>query len=235
MKKSTLNVLLIALLILLAGCGPKLMPLAVKGAVLDEKSASISVTKNGVTVRAATAYLNRTPYNIEAYFTPFKVEVRNETGKDISVDFTDFILLDGNRNQYRAFPPEKIAEIVKSDPEYAVKPQDTTFVMPTLTNYTSPMDPPPYPSGSSFGSPYYDAGLGHWVYPQGVYDRYRRDEPGETLMQDIFLDSLPIGNILDGAQVTGNVYFKLGYTNIKSVIIRTSINGTIIELPFEVQ
>lgn len=235
MKKSTLNVLLIALLVLLAGCGPRLMPLAVKGAVLDEKSASISVTKNGVTVRAALAYLNRTPYNIEAYFIPFKVEVRNETGKDISVDFTDFILLDGNRNQYRAFPPEKIAEIVKSDPEYAVKPQDTTFVMPTLTNYTSPIDPPPYPSGSSFGSPYYDAGLGHWVYPQGIYDRYRRDEPGETLMQDIFLDSLPIGNILDGAQVRGNVYFKLGYTNVKSVIIRTSINGTIIELPFEVQ
>ena len=235
MKKSILNVVLMALLIMLAGCGPRLMPLSVKGAVLDEKSASISVTKDGVTVRAALAYLNRTPYNLEAYFVPFTLEVRNETGKDITIGFTDFLLLDDNRNQYRAFPPEKISQIVKSDPEYAVRPQDTTFVMPILTNYTSPMDPPPYPSGSSFGSPYYDAGLGHWVYPSGVYDRYRRDEPGETLMQDIFLDSLPVGDILDGAQVRGNLYFKLDYRDIKSVKIRASINGTIIELPFVVQ
>jgi len=235
MKKSILNAVLIALLALLGGCGPKLIPLAVKGAVVDEKSASISVTKDGVTVRAALAYLNRTPYNLEAYFMPFTVEVRNETGKDLVVAITDFILLDDKRNQYRAFPPEKISEIVKSDPEYAVKPQDTTFVMPTLTNYTSPMDPPPYPSGSSFGRPYYDAGLGHWVYPSGVYDRYRRDEPGETLMQDIFLDSLPVGAILDGAQVSGNLYFKFNYRDVKSVKIRASINGTIIELPFVVQ
>ena len=236
MKKYILNAVLFALLMLLAGCGPTLRPLAVKGAVLDEKSSSISVTKDGVTVRAALAYMNRTPYNLETYFVPFTVEVRNETGKDIAVAFADFILLDGNRNQYRAYPPEKISEIIKSDPEYAVKPQDTTFVMPILSNYTSPMDPPPYPSGSSsFGSPYYDAGLGHWVYPSGVYDRYRRDEPGETLMQDIFLDSLPVGTILEGAQVSGNLYFKFDYRDVKSVKIRASINGTIIELPFVVQ
>ncbi|MDT8318177.1 MAG: hypothetical protein RQ824_09355 [bacterium] len=235
MKKFILNAVLIALLALMAGCGPELIPLAVKGAVIDEKSASISVTKDGVTVRAALAYLDRTPYNLETYFIPFTVEVRNETGKDISVGFADFILLDDKRNQYRAFPPEKISEIVKSDPEYAVKPQDTTFIMPTLANYTSPMDPPPYRSGSSLGTPYYDAGLGHWVYPSGGYDRYRRDEPGETLMQDIFLDSLPVGTILDGAQVSGNLYFKFDYRDVKNVKIRASINGTIIELPFVVQ
>lgn len=235
MKKYILNAVLIALLALLAGCGPALMPLAVKGAVLDEKSSSISVTKDGVTVRAALAYMNRTPYNLETYFIPFTVEVRNETGKDIAVGFTDFLLLDDNRNQYRAFAPEEISRIVKSDPEYAVKPPETTFVMPILTNYTSPMYPPPYPSASSFGSPYYDAGLGHWVYPSEIYDRYRRDEPGETLMQDIFLDSLPEGKILDGAQVKGNLYFKFNYRDVKSVKIRASINGTIIELPFAVQ
>ena len=235
MKKTILNMVLIALLMSLAGCGPALRPVAVKGAVLDEKSETISVTKDGVTVRAALAYLNRTPYNLEAYFMPFTVQVMNETGKDIAVAFKDFVLLDNNRNQYIAYPPEKIAEIITSDPEYAVKPQDNAFILPTLTNYTSPMDPPPYPPNSSFGSPYYDAGLGHWVYPSGVYDRYRRDEPGETLMQDIFLDSLPVGTILDGAQIKGNIYFNFDYRDVKSIRIRVSINGTIIELPFAVQ
>lgn len=235
MKKTILSTALLLSLAMLVGCGPKLVPLAVKGALLDEKAASISLSKDAVTVRAAMAYLSRTPYNLEAYFVPFTVEVRNETGRDITVDYSDFMLLDQNGNQYRAFPPEKIAQIIKSDPEYAVKPQDLTFVMPDLTTYTDPMDAPPYPSGSSFGSPYYDAGLGHWVYPSGVYDRYRRDEPGETLMQDIFLDSLPVGSIIDGAQVSGNLYFKMDYRDIKSVTLRAAINGTLIELPFVMQ
>ena len=235
MKKTILSTALLLSLTMVVGCGPRLMPLAVNGALLDEKAASISLTKDAVTVRAAMAYLNRTPYNLEAYFVPFTVEVRNDTGRDISVEYSDFMLLDQNGNQYRAYPPEKISQIIKSDPEYAVKPQDVTFVMPDLTTYTDPMDSPPYLPGSSFGSPYYDAGLGHWVYPSGVYDRYRRDEPGETLMQDIFLDSLPVGNVINGAQVSGNLYFKLDYRDIKSVKLRADINGTIIELPFVMQ
>ena len=54
-------------------------------------------------------------------------------------------------------------------------------------------------------------------------------------MQDIFLDSLPVGNVIDGAQVSGNLYFKLDYRDIKSVRLRADINGTIIELPFVMQ
>lgn len=235
MKKAILSTTVLLSFAMLVACGPRLIPLAIKGALLDEENASISLSKDAVTVRAAMAYLNRTPYNLEAYFVPFVVEVRNETGRDISVDHSDFMLLDQNGNQYRAYSPEKISQIVKSDPEYAVKPQEVTFVMPTLTNYTSQFDPPPYPSGSSLGAPYYDSGLGHWVYPSGVYDRYRRDEPGETLMQDIFLDALPVGKVIDGAQVSGNLYFKLDYRDIKSVELRAAINGTVIKLPFVMQ
>jgi len=231
MKRSIFPLLLLVLLF--SACTIKYVPVQTEGVTITDDF-GVNRTK-AYTFAAANEYWNREPQELTNYFITFYVSIQNRKRDDLQVETSDFGLIDQNGNQYRAYPPEKISQIIKSDPEYAVKPQDVTFVMPDLATYTDPMDPPPYLPGSSFGSPYYDAGLGHWVYPSGVYDRYRRDQPGETLMQDIFLDSLPVGNVIDGAQVSGNLYFKLDYRDIKSVRLRADINGTIIELPFVMQ
>jgi len=231
-------IFLIFLFMAVSGCGPKFIPLAVNGAVIDEEMQSIAIGKEGVRVKASIAYLSRTPYDLESHLAPFRLEVRNDTGKEITIAYENFLLLDGKGNQYRPYPPEKIAEIIKSDPDYAVKPPTVAIVLPNMNNYTSLSSPPPYPYGYDYypyGDPYYDASLGHWMYPPSYYDRYRRDQPGETLMQDIYLDSLPMGGIVDGAQVSGNIYFKAPIEMMKSFKVRAKVNGVTIELPFSVK
>lgn len=228
----------LALLIFISGCGPKFIPVAVSGAKIDEKNRSITIGKDGISVMARVSYLARTPYNLESYLMPFNIQVRNETGKEITIGYENFILLDGEGNQYRPYPPEKIAEIIKSDPEYVVKPPTVAITLPNMSNYTSPNSPPPYPYGYDYypyGEPYFDPSVGHWVFPPSFYDRYRRDQRGETLMQDIYLDSLAMGAIVDGAQVSGELYFKADPQLMTRLKIRVSIDDVIIDLPFSVE
>jgi len=235
MNKNIIHILLIVLFI--SGCGPKFIPVAMNGATVDADMRTISIKKDRITVKASVTYLNITPYDLESHLAPFRLEIRNETGKEVPIGYKDFILLDGNGNQYRPYPPEKIAEIIKSDPEYAVKPPTVAITLPNMNNYTSPNFPPPYPHGYDYypsGDPYFDASLGHWMYPPS-YDRYRRDQPGQTLMQDIYLDSLPMGGIVDGGQVTGNLYFKAPIEIMKTFRVRAQVNGVTIELPFTVK
>ncbi|MDH3973954.1 MAG: hypothetical protein OEV42_06715 [Deltaproteobacteria bacterium] len=226
------------LFMFISGCGPKFMPVAVSGAKIDEKNRSITIGKEGISIKASVSYFTRTPYDLESYLVPFNMRVRNETGKEINIAYENFILLDDKGNQYRPYPPEKISEIIKSDPEYAVKPPTVAISLPNMANYTSPAFAPPYPYGYDYypyGEPYFDASVGHWVYPPSYYDRYRRDQTGETLMQDIYLDALPMGGIVDGAQVSGDLYFKADTQFMNSLKVRVSINGVIIELPFNVK
>jgi len=226
------------LFLFISGCGPKIIPISVTGAEVDEDKLSISIEKEGITVQARVAYFRRTPYDLESYLVPFKIQVRNETGKEINIGYENFVLLDNKGNQYRPYSPEKIAEIIKSDPEYAVKPPTVAIALPNMMNYTSPNYPPPYPSGYDYypyGEPYFDGSIGHWTYPPSYYDRYRRDQRGETLMQDIYLDALPVGGILDGAQVSGNLYFKADMLYMSSLKVRFSMNGVTIELPFSIK
>ncbi len=217
----------------LLACGPKVVPIAVKGAVINEKRGAISIEKGGVTVTAEATLLSRTPYNLEKYFTPFSVVVRNETGREITIDYDDFILLDEKGNQYRAYSPDKMAEIVKSDPEYVLRPP---VVAVPLTTYTSVESPYPYGyTNYPYGTPYYDPNLRQWVYPPQLSTRERREFAGEMLLQDIFLTSLPVGKVVDGAQVSGNVYFRVNLKKVKSAKVRVNVGGVLFELPFLVR
>jgi len=218
-------------------CGPKIIPVAVKGAVINEKRGSISIDKEGITVTAEASILYRTPYNLEDYFTPFRVVIRNETGEDINIDYSNFILLDEKGNQYKAYPPEKITEIVKSDPDYVMQPPTVAVPLPDLRNYTSVLNPPPYPYGYyyPYGTPYYDPALRRWEYPPRSYQEYRRELVGETLLQDIYLTSIPVGSIIDGAQISGDLFFRVDLRKINSAKVRVTINKATFVLPFLVK
>lgn len=224
-------------LFLISGCGPKIIPVAMSGAVIDEKRGSISLEKDGITVTARASMLYRTPYDLESYFTPFHVTVRNETGREIRIGYGDFLLLDEKGGQHRAYAPEKMAEIIKSDPEYVVHPYTVTVQLPYLKRYTDPNLPPPYPSGYNYypnGQLYFDDYYGHWMSP-ALSRRDKRDVSGETLMQDIYLSALSVGAIVNGAQVTGNIYFKADFREIKSAKVRLVVEGVKFELPFDVK
>lgn len=237
MKLFRLAALFFSFLFLASGCGPKIIPIAMSGAVIDEDKGSISLEKDGITVTAKASMLYRTPYDLEDYFTPFDVTVRNETGEEITIGYGDFLLLDEKGGQHRAYAPEKMTEIIKSDPEYVVRPYTVTVQLPDLKSYTDPNVPPPYPPGHDYYSssePYFDASYGHWMYP-AFSNRDRRDVSGETRMQDIYLSALPVGTVINGAQVTGNVYFKADFREIKSAKVRVTVEGVIFELPFIVK
>lgn len=229
MRRSITNILLLLILVPLLACGPKVVPVAVKGAVINKKKGAISIEKENITVTAEATLLYRTPYNLENYFTPFGVVIRNETGGEITIDYDDFILLDEKGNQYRAYSPDDMTKIIKSDPAYVVEPP--TIAVP-LTAYTSV--PPTYPYGYQ-NYPYYDQNLRQWVYPPQLDARDRREFTGETLMQDIFLTSLPVGRIIHGAQISGNVYFRADMRDIKSAKVRVTVDGVVFELPFLVR
>ncbi len=223
--------LLFLILLTAYGCATKIIPVAVPGGLINERRGSLTISKGGIAVTAEAEALYRTPYNLENYFTPFRVVIRNETGRQIRISYDDFILLDEKGNQYNVYSPEKMAEIVKSDPDYAVRPPIT--VLPVYANQStlSPFST----NGIYTAMPYYDQARGHWSYP---YDFYRRDSrfmSGETLMQDIFLTALPVGRIIDGAQVFGNVYFRTDMRDVSQARVHVTIEGIEFELPFLVK
>lgn len=213
------------------GCATKIIPVPVPGGFINERRGSLTISKGGVSVTAEAEALYRTPYNLENYFTPFRVVIRNDTGSQIKISYDNFILLDEKGNQYNAYSPEKMAEIVKSDPEYAVRPP-----LAVLPVYDSHSTFTRFPSSNTYADmPYYDRARGHWSYPYDLYRRGDRFFNGETLMQDIFLTALPVGRIINGAQVFGNVYFRTDMYDVSQAMVHVTIDGTEFELPFLVK
>jgi len=223
----------ISLLIFLTayGCATKFIPVAVPGGMINERRGSLTINKGGIAVTAEAEALYRTPYNLENYFTPFRVVIRNETGRHIRISLDDFILLDEKGNQYNAYSPEKMAEIVKSDPDYVVQPP--LALLPLYGNHSTLASFPP--QGHNYGIPYYDQAFGRWVSPYDYYSRDSRFFSGETLMQDIFLTALPVGRIINGAQVFGNVYFRTDMLDVSQARVHVTIEGIEFELPFLVK
>ncbi|MBE9537316.1 MAG: hypothetical protein IMF07_09060 [Proteobacteria bacterium] len=213
------------------GCATKILPVAVPGGMINERRGSLTINKGGIAVTAEAEALYRTPYNLENYFTPFRVVIRNETGRQIRISLGDFVLLDEKGNQYNAYSPEKMAEIVKSDPDYVVQPQ--VALLPVYPNHSSSVLFPP--QGYNYAMPYYDQVRGHWSAPYDYYSRDRRFFSGETLMQDIFLTALPVGRIINGAQVFGNVYFRTDMRDVSQAMVHVTVEGVEFELPFLVK
>jgi len=222
--------MLLVMTLTLMSCGPKFMPVAVTGAVVDDKAGSITIEKEGVSVTASVGLMGKTPYDIERYFTPFEIEVGNNTGSEVAIEYDDFILIDGKGRQHRPYPPEKISEIIRSDPDYVVAPPAVAITAPTIENYSGVLVSSASNCSSFTGYPCYDSLQGRWLY-----DNQSRNMPGETLMQDIYLTSLPTGKIVDGAKVSGDIYFRTDLTGLTNVKLRATVNGQIFELPFHVK
>lgn len=237
MKKLLYCILIVISLHFLVACGHKVVPVAIQGAEIDEKMAQISLLKEGIRLTAEAAYLYDTPYSLEDYFTPFRLVVRNETGHEINISLDDFMLIDDRGNQLRAYSPEEMTTIIKSDPDYVMSPPVVAIPVPGFRVYSGPQTGLARPAYESFPNegPYYDENIGNWVYPPLYQSKERRKFSDQTLMQDIYLTAIPVGKIVPGAQVSGNVYFRADMRMVESVKVRAIVNNVVFELPFTVK
>ena len=237
MKKIINCILIVISLHFLVSCGHKLVPVAIQGAEIDKKVNSISLMKEEIRLTAEPDYLYDTPYGLEEYFTPFRLIVRNEGDDDINISLENFILIDDKGNQIRAYSPEEMTKIIKSDPDYVMSPPTVAIPVPGFRIYSGPQTGIARPGYESYPNegPYYDENIGRWVYPPLYRSKERRKFSDQTLMQDIYLTAIPVGKIIPGAQVSGNVYFKVDIRTVKSLKVRATVNGVVFELPFSVK
>jgi len=228
--KGAALILLSGFVLSLSGCGPKVIPLPADGAVIDEKRGEITLEKDGIKITAKAAFPGRTSYAIERYFTPFFVSIRNKSGGDIKVTHESFMLFDERGNQYNAFTPEEIAKIARSDPAYAGQPPIVILPPPVYENYSGIHPPYPYLYDYRrypYDEPYFDPVLRQWIYPAYIWPGERRDISGETFLQDIFLNALPSGKVVNSARIFGNIYLKINMRKVRIPVKASTHSGLV--------
>jgi len=103
-----------AILLLISGillsCAIKYIPVET-GGVRVENDFAIVKTDEFVLV-ISNKYWIKDPQNLTDYFTTFYVSIRNRTEKELSVQASDFVLLDENGNQFDAVLPEQIFDLM---------------------------------------------------------------------------------------------------------------------------
>ena len=84
--KGLIKIFLITFIfITLSACGLKLIPKATNEGTIDLKANSITINKGGINITAIGMEWKYSPYNLEDYYTPIYVIVRNETEKEIDI------------------------------------------------------------------------------------------------------------------------------------------------------
>lgn len=156
------------------GCaGPRLEP------VTGPPTAEIVAAEAGLRLTILPNAWSGYPADLSSYFTPIAVRIENQRSEDVQVRYEDFVAVDNDRIQYRALPPNEVAQAVTSG-SWPWYPYREPFLYPYY---------PFYPYG--FYGPY---------YPSGWYSRSA---------QDIFTLALHEGRILPGATIQGVLYLQL--------------------------
>lgn len=89
---------------LLAGCAAtKIYPKSNQG--LIKNGNRVTLTQNKVSLTVLTNTWNYVPSDLDDYYTPIEVLIRNDQEHSIDVSFQDFLLFDEVGNQYRALKP----------------------------------------------------------------------------------------------------------------------------------
>lgn len=89
---------------LVAGCATiKLYPKSNQGVL--ERDNRLTITQNKVSLTILTNTWNYTPSELDDYYTPLEVIIRNDQEHSIETGYSDFLLFDEFGNQYRALNP----------------------------------------------------------------------------------------------------------------------------------
>lgn len=185
-------------LLLLAGCGVKVMPQATATAVLAPATKSLSWTNQGVvmTVRLDDRDVART--QMIDRVASFAVSVTNQTGNELSVPLSAFALVDDQGNQVRPITPEELQRIVGRESFYLI----------------------PYPY---FGYYYLEdrEKIRSFNTGTGPLPFFPENHP-----QAILTEALPLHPILPGARVSGLVYFLIDFAGKQRVEFRAYLPGS---------
>ena len=104
--------LIIALILtgILFSCSIRYIPVKTVGVRIDNDFAIVKTKEFILTI--SNKYWIKDPQNLTDYFTTFYVSVRNRTNKNLSVQPSDFVLLDEYGNQYDAVLPEQVLDLM---------------------------------------------------------------------------------------------------------------------------
>lgn len=167
----------------------------------DASAATLSAVKQGVAATVEADSWTGDP-RIEAYLTPLRVELENNSEHPLRLRYDHFALIaqeDGSR--YSALPPYAVEEEVDGDP-VAVHP--------------GPISEPGFRHRGFHVAPYYAdvyPGIHYWshsfAYDPYYYDYYadywvENEMPSEEMLQKV----LPEGVIDPGGSVSGFLFFE---------------------------
>jgi hypothetical protein len=209
-----LIVLLPLIAIVLSGCayyGTRVSKTFIK---ITPESISTPKLNNSVNVSVSANIWYGEPKNLKKHITPFYIEIKNKTGKNILISEADFVLFDEFRNQYNPLPPNRVANILKSAhrkrfyryPRVSIG-IGTSFHHDRFHYYGHHH----YPFYRPFYRPYH-------YFDDYPYYRYRRSyyEPD---LEDVFSRYLNPGAIRPNANISGYIYFKKIAANTKELTL----------------
>lgn len=174
------KLLLLLLLVSLPGCaGVKVLPVPDAGSRIDVENQSLVKQRNGVEVAVRLQDLTVRPGPVEKNICSFQIEIANQREVVLPLAHNDFYLIDDQGQQYAAYNPEELIELVKTDLPYLI----------------------PYPYvGYYYLNDAVSAQVDNQMRSERSYFPSRRPE-------FIKLDALPDGKVLPKTKVSGAVYF----------------------------
>lgn len=203
----------------LGGCSlaTKAVPVAIPGAVIDQKARSVTMEKEGIEVTAQLVDWNYFPYNLTNYFTPYSITIKNKTPQVLSFDTANFVMYDEAQTQYGAYTPKDVYSITSGELYYLI----------------------PYPY---VGVYLYE---GYRQFPTVGYREYppigvAGPQLYEVYPRDVYSQALPFGPLNPNAQLKGLVFFKgnlYNFKKIRVVVNAVKPDGQKVEFdfPFEVK
>lgn len=185
-------------ILLLAGCGVKVVPKPTTTAILDPATNALSWSTKGVSLSVKLVDHDVARTQMIDRVASFGVTVTNQTGKELSLPLSSYVLIDEQGNQIRPITPEELMRIVSRESFYLIPyPYFGYYYLEDqakLRSFNTMTSPLPY-------------------FP-------------ETHPQAILTEAVPTGSILPGARVSGLVYFLIDFEQKKHVEFRTYLQGT---------
>src|SRR3989304_586658 len=114
--RSFLPLFLLISLVLSVGCGLKVVPKPDQTGEVDLESNIVTKEKDGVRISVQTMEWRYEPYYLDAVYTPFLVLIKNGTNNNLSVQYSDFVLIDGQGIQHGDDEAEKVERLFYSRP-----------------------------------------------------------------------------------------------------------------------
>jgi len=114
MKKNIIISLI--MLLFLAACAPKILPVRSHNVKIQENCAVITQKDYDIAIESSS--WNDPPSNLENYFMVFYVILRNKTNQKMHINKDAFVMIDEKGEQYSIFGPQQMVKIMYGDNQY---------------------------------------------------------------------------------------------------------------------